>query len=436
MKPTIIYAILIGLIVVMIFLLRYRRNCRCNSLSKPFTATNVVILNAPCNGFGDLIFALKLSNYIKEWYGANITIATPLEKGLLSLGANPNNVIGLTNLDGTTKRLQCRLFSRLKMKQTLPKQDLIFIGPMMADYFPDLHDVKKLVPYATIVNTFFFSEYNDEMDKGFDFNTGVGQKRDGILLTNPQVDKEHLPNLANPYTVVYVAKIDGVDNCVSRFMEMVASKYSTRKKILDVVIPNWMTKIKASLVNKLKKYYQKIVLTLPTKTITLYNREGEKEKEKVKGKVLTFRADILPVSNTVMLQLMKHSIKDILLTGDQSISDALSCCPDKNIFYQIAHWKQDFGYQMGRLLPNKYYKSPKTACGIVKAKKYKSNYKQFVKKYSFKKIGKPKLDAIILSAIAIKTDKNIKHIAEIVSTGTLHQVKSSLENSLHSKKSE
>ena len=40
-----------------------------------------------------------------------------------------------------------------------------------------------------------------------------------------------------------------------------------------------------------------------------------------------------------MLGLYKFSLNDILVTGDQSITDVLTCCKDKHIWYQITDWK-------------------------------------------------------------------------------------------------
>ncbi len=390
----------------------------------------IVILNAPCNGFGDLIFALKLSNYLRDWYNAQVTIATTLEKGLLGLGADPKYVVGLVGKEPSSiKNLQCRRFARLKMSKDLPKQDLIFIGPMQMDYDPNLIDVKKLLPYSNILNTFFFSEYNDGLDKGFDFNTGVGNDRDGLLLTKVPKKKKRLPALSNKYAIVYVAQsIGGVNKCISNFVQMVAKKYSKKGiKKFDIVVPPWFIDVKKHLVKKLLAYYNTISITILDK-----NKDNEPittilgQNESSVKSVLCFKTNILPVSNSDMLELMKNSVKDILLTGDQSVSDALSCCPTKNVFYQVADWKKDFAYKMAKLLPNHYYTSIKTSCGGVKAVRYNSHYDKFVKKWGFKVLGKPKLDAIILGAIAMKNDYKIKELAEVVVKEQLRSVKNKL----------
>ena len=45
-----------------------------------FGNLKVAIYVNPCYGFGDIIFALKFYNYIKEWYGVESTIVTTKPK--------------------------------------------------------------------------------------------------------------------------------------------------------------------------------------------------------------------------------------------------------------------------------------------------------------------------------------------------------------------
>jgi hypothetical protein len=123
-----------------------------------------------------------------------------------------------------------------------------------------------------------------------------------------------------------------------------------------------------------------------------------------------------------MVGLIEHSITDILLTGDQSITDALSCCYDKNIWYQQAGWKEGFSKNLAKYMPNKYLHDYRTSCGSLKAIKYKSDYKKFVDEWDFSKLARPKLNAVIESAIFKKNNKKIiNEIEDIVnSSKTLH----------------
>lgn len=381
----------------------------------------ILILNAPCNGFGDLIFALKLANYLKEWYGVYVTIATTFESGLLSLGADPKYVVGLVG----GKNTQCRRFRLLKMNKKIPKQDLIFVAPVQIDFDHSIADVKRLVPYANEFNTFSFSEYNDYIGKDFTFHTGIGKNRDGLLLTKPLKTTGKPKGLKNPYAVVYVAgSIRGVEKCILAFTEMIAKKYHKKHKKLDIVIPEWFAKkrVDTELRKRISKFYPNILLIHKDTSVKIIE-EGDS-----KDNTLTFRCDILPVPNNLMMQLMSKSIDDILLTGDQSITDALSCCSKKNIFYQIAPWKSDLAKNLAKYMPNVYLKNVKTSCGTLKAINYRSNYSKFVREWDFRKRGKLKVDAIILSALAIKKNNDIADLVELASkTKNLKTLKNNIE---------
>ena len=64
---------------------------------------------------------------------------------------------------------------------------------------------------------------------------------------------------------------------------------------------------------------------------------------------------------------MKDSVNDILVTGDQSLTDIISCCKYKRVWYQIAPWKMEFSENLFKHLPNKNLKSFKTSCGTLKS---------------------------------------------------------------------
>jgi hypothetical protein len=396
----------------------YEAGAKCSSVS--CRGMNILILNAPCNGFGDLIFAIKLSKYLKKWYGAYVTIATTFDKGLLNLGADPKYVVGLVG----GKSTQCRRFANLKLNKGIPKQDLILVAPMQIDFEPDIKDVRKLIPYATVWNTFTFSEYNDSTQKNFTFNTGIGKDRDGILLTKTDKSIGKPKGLKNPYSVVYVAaSLGGLTKCILSFVEMVAKKYHKKHNKLDIVIPPWFSDedMDKQLKKKISKYYPNIII-ISKENKSIIISEGDSSE-----RTLTFRCDILPVPNKMMIKLMSNSIDDILLTGDQSITDALSCCSNKNIFYQIAPWKSDLGKNLAKYMPNIYLKKVSTSCGTLSAIKYKSNYKEFIKNWDFRTRARGKMDAIMLSTKAIKSDKNIQDLSNIISNNrTLQSIKNKL----------
>ena len=181
------------------------------------------------------------------------------------------------------------------------------------------------------------------------------------------------------FAVAYIAQtISGSFQCFKSFYDMLASKYPQKK--FSIVVPKWIVD----------------------------EWSGDSTVS-----TITLRGDVFPVPNPIMLELMKNSMKEILLTGDQSITDALSCCFEKNIFYQIAPWKTNFGKHLSEKLPNKYLKTKKTACGSVLAVGYDSDYTEFVKTWDFRKLARPMIEGIVnYAAAAKKKDKEGRKMKE------------------------
>jgi hypothetical protein len=388
---------------------------------------NILILSAPCNGFGDIIFATKIQRYLTEWYHANVMIAAVEPEKFMMLGVHQSNMLRLGNWTfPSCRRFQSLDLENLDNTAIHTTYDLIFVAPLVADMDISMYDVKQLIPYATIFNTFFFSEYNDVRSKHFDFPTGVGKHNMGILMTDtPKLSKPS--NMTNPYSVVYIAESIPVSkSCFLRFLEMIVVKYHTKHSKLDIVIPKWLVDVmldyETQVVQLVSPYYPSISIKTKEETTTLSSSKS--------NNVLTFRADILPVKNLQMLKLIKYSVSDILLTGDQSITDAISCCgKSKNIFYQIAPWKEDFGEQLAKELPNKFFNSKKTSCGSLQAIGYTSDYSAFMKRWDFRKVAKPKMDAIIQAIIATKQSPKLQKIQQtILRSRTLRTLKSNIKN--------
>lgn len=360
----------------------------------------VLIICNPCMGFGDIVFGMKFFQYLKEWYNCEIQIATTNPGGFKQLGMKDNMFL----LKSKSKNVQCRKAKLLHFYTVngdltdIPNVDLIFIAPLTADYNADYSDIKKLIPYSNKLNTFFLSEYNDSTRKNIDFHTGIGNNRYGLFLTDtPSGNK--LNQIKNPYSVIYIAEtISRATSCYSAFIEMIVKKYHSKYSKFDIVVPEWIAKgVKKNkkLIKTLSKYYNiEVVLKGSQSSYT--------------DDTLFIRGDILPLPNADMMQLIKHSVRDILLTGDQSITDALSCCSKtKNIFYQIAPWKENFGKQLSKELPNKYLKKKSTSCGTINAIKYNSKYKNFNSSWDFRILARPKIDAIFLAAIKRKKNNEI-----------------------------
>lgn len=370
------------------------------------SSVRILILNTPCNGFGDLMFAHKLANKLRSMYDAHVDIATTQPDSLKMLGESPKNLIHLKSI----KSDQCRRYKYLKIDLPKKKYDLIFNAPVNMDYEPNDKDVRSLIPYSTPFNTFHFSEYGDDLEKNFDFATGVGEGYEGIFITDKKVEKQ---KRRYPYTIAYISTADNVPvwrKCIRNFIAMIGKKYGGGKnKVFEIIGNNPMFEYiarvrKKTLQEQYGRFFSEIVFVNKNKhEKLLYQNKGKHTT------TLILNASVLPVPNKEMLSLIKYAVKDVLLTGDQSISDALSCCSEKNIWYQTVPWKDYFVQDLATEMNNKWLTNTNTTCGSLKTTKYRSNYTNFLKNNDFFKNIKPRLDAIILSRHEAKKKNSILH---------------------------
>lgn len=398
-------------------------NTNVPELSNDYKGVNILILNTPCEGFGDLIFALKLSKILEYEYDANVSIATTTPDILIKMSGRSDNVYKLAeNINDPEfdkKVSQCK---RYTTSHKIFKQDgstlntlnfdLFFDAPIVQNYHPDLSAVKNIISKANLFNTFSFSEYNDYLDKGFDFNMGIGGERNGMLFLPEKLvkieSKEYITDnleINGKFCLIYIAPINGWGKCLSSFIEMILTKYSNLNEF-TIVCPHFI-------IDDLKKYYNHF-FPFFTNVIMYDNEENKKTPVIYKPKIqdldkpentLIFRGNILPVNNSVILALMKYSVSDILLTGDQSITDMLTVSADKNIFYQIADWKENFAQRLSELMPQKYLENYKTSCGSLSALKkggYRGNYTQFVHDWNFSEISGGKMKTILTISNILK----------------------------------
>lgn len=355
---------------------------------------NILIITNPCHGGGDIIFSMKLYNYLKEWYDCNVKIATTSPKSFISFGFDENNLFFLFE-DGKHGREQCRRIGKMKLhemngEKVLPYFDLIFVAPLQADFDIKFGEIKKLLPYATREQTFYFSEYNDDMNKGHDFPIGIGKNRLGMFLTTTNENLTEKQKI--PYTFVYISdNIDFAERCFISFLKMILEKYDypSFKFIIQEWIVKDILKNKEKFIKICKKYYNKIVVMKKNKLPNvIYDDENGDD-------TLYFDGTILPLPYSKMPKLYHNCVGDLLVTGDQSITDALSYCKNTNIWYQIAPWKKDFAKELKKELPNSYFKSIITSCGTIRGLKYKLDSKKIIKRWDFRVLGRKKLDEII-----------------------------------------
>jgi len=174
---------------------------------------------------------------------------------------------------------------------------------------------------------------------------------------------------------------------------MVSKKYSKKHSFFQVIVQPWVIEelnespsLKARLHKVIKPYYPNVWIVSDDEKDIFFHGEGNS---------LVLRGDILPQPRSVFISLMTHSVEDILLTGDQSITDCLSASSKKKIWYQIAPWKTDFADNLAKHIPDKNIDNFRTSCGSLQGINKTMDYKHFLNNYDFRKLGKVRMDALL-----------------------------------------
>ena len=154
--------------------------------------------------------------------------------------------------------------------------------------------------------------------------------------------------------------------CFLSYLEMICKKYSKKYKDFEIIIPPWIEEdlvyyypVRKKCQDIISKYYSLCTLKIKEGDDILLHSDNKSKNS------LIFRGDILPQPREKFIDFIVDSIPDVLLTGDESLVDALTCCKDKTIWYQIAPWKQNLAYNL-YLETGNNYSTFKTTCGTIK----------------------------------------------------------------------
>ena len=409
---------------------------------KHYNNLKIGLVNVPCGGYGDVIKCIKIFTYLKKWYpGANVQILSASKEKFRNLGIK-EPIIDIKHKKYKDDH-ECTKFKYLKLSNN-KKFDFYLIIPVISDPF-EINDFKAMVPHATEWNTYTMSEYNDTDTSPVDFPIGVGKNHLGLFFDKSILEKQNI--IKNPYAVVYIQSSgDGLLHsryCFLSFVEMVISKTKYKSfKTFEVVIPYWIVEdinkyypFKKKCLEIFKKYYNEIHLVTKDESIKLYNsksinskridskrinskrinsnKTSKKQSNKTYKKII-LRGDILPQSREKFIGFIQGSIKDILLTGDESLVDTLNCCKGKTIWYQIAPWKKNLAENLYLETGNKNYKTYKTSCGNMKGYKFKNDIDKLIKENDFRIKGKARFDSALICFHENNNNKEIKKLIEII----------------------
>ena len=364
------------------------------------------LFNVPCGGFGDVILTKTFHDYLIEWYPkSKVKICTTGINKYKSIGIT-DNLLELKRKDNNNyDDGECSSFDKLRLNNA-PKFDIMFIVPII-NYQFNYNKFRTLIPYSNYFNTFTMSEYNGEFPP-YTLPIGVGNDNLGIMFNNFKMKQQKL--IKKPYALVYIQPSPswGVHAryCFLSYLEMICKKYYKRYPKFQIIIPDWIhedinydNQFYYKFKNIVQKYYKNLKIIYPDDEVILF--ENDKEKT-----LLTLRGDILPQKRDIFISLMKDSINDILVTGDQSLTDIISCCKYKTVWYQIAPWKSGLAKKLSEHLPNKYLNTFQTSCGNLGSININIDWTNFMKKYDFRIHGKKRINSIIISNYNIKQNQS------------------------------
>jgi hypothetical protein len=383
---------------------------------------HIALFCNPCYGFGDIIFCLKMYNYIKEWYGIECTLVTTKPKPFIDNGVKKIFLVKVPK----KAYVECANIKDMKiysinekgeaLKRVKPpvQYDLIFVTPWIGtDYEPKHSSMKPLFPYSNRFNTFLFSEYNAPEPHKYDFPTGIGKGLYGLLITEWKITGQKMVD--NPYLMVHLTQDDRVNvtACFSKFIKLMCKKYSKQHPNLDVILPAHVLGDKkgiAKLIKHIKdeKYYD---------VVDIITKKGEYPEHSSSDRILRFRSELTPMPYEKYVSMFNYCLPDVLITGDQSVTDIISCCKDYNIYYQIMPWKRNLAKNLSKVTgaQKDYLRKVRDSCGLQRMSDSKKlNLRRLEDQFDFRKLGKEKLDGIINNARLLTTNKDVKKYVKIV----------------------
>ena len=376
---------------------------------KHYSDIKIGLFNTPCAGFGDIIVCKTFYDYLKNWYPkSSITICTTTPSKYNDLGIKGSIYKLYNKYDNNDS--ECIDYDELILKKKI-KFDLMIAIPIINKTF-DIKKFKKLIPYSNVFNTFSMSEYNGEYPP-YTFPIGVGRDNLGLLFNDFKIKQQKI--IEKPYAMVYIQPSPewGIHSktCFLSYLEMVCKKYCKKHPHFSMIIPDWII----DEINDNNLFFNKTKSIISKYYNTWYIRYSDGENisllEGDNKKCLTFRGDILPQKREIFISLMKDSVEDILVTGDQSLTDVFSCCrKNKNVWYQIAPWKKGLANNLSKHLPNKNFSTFKTSCGTLKSIKTNIDWKIFLNDYDFRVKGKKRMDEILIGNYILKSDKKLYNL--------------------------
>ena len=229
----------------------------------------------------------------------------------------------------------------------------------------------------------------------YEIPLGLSEDRYGIFVSEPTGLSKRV--IKNPYIMTHISNINWTEvegdykSCLSNFLKLMVKKYHKEYPVLDIVISKNIINDFASDTNRftklkdyLRKYYKIKII--------------KNENDTLLTTGLNIRCDLPVMPHTKFTALFQHCLPDVLGTGNQTISDLVSCCSTFNIYYQTLPWEVSFAKNLGRILNHPYLTVRRSACGQYGNKNMllmQTDLSKIRDNYNFAKKGKVLIDKIM-----------------------------------------
>jgi hypothetical protein len=152
-------------------------------------------------------------------------------------------------------------------------------------------------------------------------------------------------------------------------------------------------------------------------------------------RVVRFRSELTPMPYEKYVSMFNYCLPDVLITGDQSLTDIISCCKDYTIYYQIMPWKKNLAKNLSKVTgaQKDYLRKVRESCGLQKMSDNKKlNLRKLEVQFDFRVLGKAKLDGIVNNARLLTKNKDVKkYIKTVLSSHKRSTVVKKFKEYLH-----
>lgn len=324
----------------------------------PHPHPRILILNAPCNGFGDVLFAYKLKETLERGGMEAVVVTTYAAQAAKSLALEVQAFDGFGPLqDASRRKRSCRRFAKLQLPENILQTcrnvgpfDVAIQAPIMYDHDVNWEDFstfmrlngQRLRTEGGLIaeRMLVFSEYDHPQNSRSIVVPGLSKGAIGLLPPSRLIHlakplSRNMP--PSPFTIMYL----GGGIRTKRSIDQV-------RFFLNDYLPGWIRAQAAPIVTVLTDIPAKDPFW---KEVTIGERVSIQHEDS-NGK------PYFPLPYFEMLGLWNQCTAPIMCSGDHTLTDAWYCTAGRlPLVYQVADWKQDFGRALadhtnGKMIPD------------------------------------------------------------------------------------